>query len=203
VVVETTFRFVFFFQHQVVGEFDFLLNECLTYPNSSIGDSCKTVKCRILSGDVDRIEEGFTNEIAILSLNPTILCIDFCTCTVQLVISITIELSFNCIFLYTSHCNFTFNQQHLYWRLFVSLDVETTIFINPNLVQEILMDFDQNTSREICENVEPHEFGCSCICLNNKMPDNVRCNLYRHIVCSFHFQFQNVELVIVESMTDA
>jgi hypothetical protein len=45
-----------------------------------------------------------------------------------------------------SHCNLTFNQQHLYWRLLIPLDVETTILVEPNFIWKIWFDFDQNAS---------------------------------------------------------
>jgi hypothetical protein len=147
--------------------------------------------------------EGFNKETTISSLHPTVVCVNHCTCIVQLVILITIELSFNCIFPDTSHCDFTFNPQKFYWRLFIALDVESTIFIEPNLVREILSDSDQNTSRDIHDNVKPHDFGFSYVRLNDKMLDNVWCHLYQHIVCSCHLRFINMELVIVESITYA
>jgi hypothetical protein len=62
----------------------------------------------------------------------------------------------NCTLPDTSHCNFTFNQQHLYWRLFTPLDVETAIFVEPNFIQKVLSDFDQNAPRYIRDNVEPY-----------------------------------------------
>jgi hypothetical protein len=48
--------------------------------------------------------------------------------------SITIKLPFDIIFPEASHCDFTFNQQRLYYRMFVAFDVEMEIFIEPNFV---------------------------------------------------------------------